>query len=357
MATPITSTMSSAGDIYTDINSLANIKNVKDPKQALGKVAAQFESLFVGMMLKSMRQANAAFAENGLFDSKDSLFYRDMHDQQLAIELSKGKGIGIASVLERQLAPKVIKKTTPKEDVTKNIKEDIDVAGALPPLNKQEHWRRVISTVSAPGVATARVKSKESEVDFKEPMLHSDWLDPYLATPVIPTEKPVEVKINLTLSSPQDFIDQLLPYARMAARELGVNPLVLIAQSAMETGWGKRMVSDAQGNSSNNFFNIKANSAWDGDAVEVSTLEYSKGIPRREVAQFRQYSSVAESFQDYVKLLQNSPRYQAAVETAQDAKEFLRELHGAGYATDPLYSQKIISLFEMIADGRYRNEK
>ncbi|HEY6529041.1 MAG TPA: flagellar assembly peptidoglycan hydrolase FlgJ [Cellvibrionaceae bacterium] len=352
------SAVSTAGDIYTDVNSVAKIKNVKDPQAALSKVSMQFESMFIGMMLKSMRQANAAFEEDGLFESKDSLFYRDMYDQQLSIELSKGRGIGIAKALERQLSP-MVQKNNPqtavkKADAISDESEEIhehDIAAA--------DWRRVVASLPprlSPHKSEQAISAGE-QVNYQEPMTHSDWLDPYLAPPPNVNQKPLDVNIKLTINSPQDFIDQLLPYARVAARQLGVNPLVLIAQAAMETGWGKRMVSDNGGNSSNNLFNIKANSAWNGDAVEVSTLEYKNGTPRKELAQFRQYSSLADSFKDYVSFLQNSPRYQSALAVANDAKQFLRELHGAGYATDPLYSQKIFSLFETIADGRYKKDE
>jgi flagellar protein FlgJ len=351
------SAVSTAGDIYTDVNSVAKIKNVKDPQAALSKVSMQFESMFIGMMLKSMRQANAAFEEDGLFESKDSLFYRDMYDQQLSIELSKGRGIGIAKALERQLSP-TVQKNNPHGAVKK-----VDAIAEGEEIHEPDiaaaDWRRVVAALPAritPHIAQQE-KSAAEQVNYQEPMTHSDWLDPYLAPPPNVDEKPLNVNIKLTINTPQDFIDQLLPYAKVAARQLGVNPLVLIAQAAMETGWGKRMVSDGGGNSSNNLFNIKANSAWNGEAVEVSTLEYKNGTPRKELAQFRQYSSIADSFKDYVSFLQNSPRYQSALAVANDAKQFLRELHGAGYATDPLYSQKIFSLFETIADGRYKKDE
>jgi peptidoglycan hydrolase FlgJ len=358
MATSISpGAAATAGDIYTDVNSLAKIKNVKDPKQALEKVAMQFESMFVGMMLKSMRQANAAFEEGGLFESKDSLFYRDMYDQQLSIELSKGRGMGIAKTLERQLSPQISKKTlhSPEEkheNTPESTSDDLNKVEGVNRLENSKHWRRVVASINPP-----LKPSVSKPAEDVEPLTHTDWLDPYWLPPPEAAEKPIDVDVKLNISSPQDFIDQLLPYAKVAARQLGVNPLVLIAQAAMETGWGKRMVSDGAGNSSNNLFNIKANSAWGGNSVEVSTLEYSNGTPRKELAQFRQYTSVADSFKDYVNLLQNSPRYQAALNAANDAKQFLHELHGAGYATDPLYSQKIISLFETIADGRYKNDK
>jgi peptidoglycan hydrolase FlgJ len=201
-------------------------------------------------MLKSMRQANAAFEEGGLFESKDSLFYRDMYDQQLSIEMSKGRGIGIAKALERQLAGTI--KPTHSSDGIENSQPAADnSAGEIKQPNVD--WRRVVAS-PVPHPLTASAKATR----YEEPLTQSDWLDPYLNMPQPQDENPVDVNIQLNISSPQDFIDQLLPYAKVAARSLGVNPLALIAQAAMETGWGKRMVSDSSGNSSNSSQRIGA---------------------------------------------------------------------------------------------------
>ena len=124
----------------------------------------------------------------------------------------------------------------------------------------------------------------------------------------------------------------------------------------METGWGKRMVSDNAGNSSNNLFNIKANSAWNGDAIEVSTLEYKNGTPRKELAQFRQYSSVADSFNDYVNLLQNSPVTNRLSRLPMMLSSFTRTTW-RGICYRPAIQSKIFSLFQTIADGRYKNDE
>ncbi|HMW48523.1 MAG TPA: rod-binding protein, partial [Cellvibrionaceae bacterium] len=223
MATPnLPGAATSAGDIYTDVNSLAKIKNVKDPKAALSKVATQFESMFIGMMLKSMRQANAAFEQDGLFESKDSLFYRDMYDQQLSIELAKGRGMGIAKALERQLSPMVSKAALPHS--ASAVAQDPNHLSASTSNEQTDNnderrnleWRRVIAT-SAPALI-ARNSSEAGEIEkntptYVEPLTHSDWLDPYLTPPVGAVQKPIDVNIKLTLNSPQDFIDQLLPYA------------------------------------------------------------------------------------------------------------------------------------------------
>jgi flagellar protein FlgJ len=145
-------------------------------------------------------------------------------------------------------------------------------------------------------------------------------------------------------NTPRDFVRQLWPHAQQAADELGVDPGILIAQAALETGWGKAVSRDAQGKSSHNLFNIKADSRWDGPAVTVNTLEYKDGMAKREVARFRAYDSYAESFNDYVDFLKSNNRYQNALGSA-NTNEFVKELHAAGYATDPRYADKVLDIF------------
>ena len=142
----------------------------------------------------------------------------------------------------------------------------------------------------------------------------------------------------------KDFIQTVFPHAQNAANELGVAPELLIAQAALETGWGSRIIKNANGESSNNLFGIKADRSWSGDRATVSTLEYRDGIARSEQAAFRSYSSFSESLDDYVNFLRDNPRYQQALSHASDSQHFLHELSRAGYATDPAYADKISAI-------------
>ena len=90
----------------TDLNRLHQLKVGKnrDSEANVHKVAQEFESLFLNEMMKAMRSANAVFAEGNFMNSNESKTYQDMHDQQLAITMSKQNGVGLADVLERQLS-------------------------------------------------------------------------------------------------------------------------------------------------------------------------------------------------------------------------------------------------------------
>lgn len=152
---------------------------------------------------------------------------------------------------------------------------------------------------------------------------------------------PAPVATGPTIGTPEEFVRVLGPHAGEAAARLGIEPEVLLAQAALETGWGRRMITRPDGSPSYNLFGIKADGRWDGDRVSAMTLEYEDGIASRRNESFRAYASYAESFADYVNFLQSGPRYQDALAHGGDRQRFIDGLHRAGYATDPEYANKI----------------
>ncbi len=272
----------------------------------LRQVAGQFESLFLNMMLKSMRQASLA---EGMFDSSQSDMYRDMSDQQLAMDLSSRGGLGLQDIIIRQLGGSVGDKPT--------------VAAAVQSYS--------IDTVTIrPKLATTVLVAMDKEIT----QMAATTMTPKDISSIAP-----QTEINF--DSPASFVQQLWPMAQQAADKLGVSPTVILAQAALETGWGKYVIKDAAGQSSHNLFNIKADSRWQGDFVTKSTLEYRDGVAAKEQAKFRSYHSYQQSFNDYVNFLQTQPRYQQALQQVHDPDKFIEALHNAGYATDPAYADKI----------------
>ncbi len=142
-------------------------------------------------------------------------------------------------------------------------------------------------------------------------------------------------------ASPGEFIREVLPHARRAAAELGVHPMALVAQAALETGWGGRLPRRADGEPSHNLFGIKAGEGWRGERAVARTLEYQDGVAVQRREPFRAYDSVAQSFADYVRLIRESPRYAEARGAGEDPARYAAALQAAGYATDPAYADKI----------------
>ena len=282
--------------LYNDFGMLAGLRaEARQPTESsMREVASQFEALFVQMMMKSMRDATP---KGGLFDSSQLENYEQMYDQQLAMELSSQGGIGLADVIMQQFESAAV----------------ANDAVAITDFNALPNFR----VPSAPAY-----------------------------TPAVEDETAV---LDWDASSPERFVESLRAPAKAAAEALGVDADVLIAQAALETGWGQHVIASS-GRLSNNLFNIKASADWEGDVARTQTLEYRDGVAVRESAVFRAYPSAQASFADYVDFIKSSPRYSDAVNAAPNGEHYLRELQDAGYATDPKYADKVIAVRERLAN-------
>ncbi|MEL7309135.1 MAG: flagellar assembly peptidoglycan hydrolase FlgJ, partial [Pseudomonadota bacterium] len=146
----------------------------------------------------------------------------------------------------------------------------------------------------------------------------------------------------------ESFISSIWEHAKNAAQKIGLNPAVMVAQAALETGWGKHIISKADGTSSNNLFNIKSDRSWQGDKASKVTLEFEQGVPVKKQASFRSYQSIKDSVNDFVDFLNENPRYQEALNNTAEPAAFLDSLQKAGYATDPNYADKIKQVLKRV---------
>jgi peptidoglycan hydrolase FlgJ len=321
---------------YTDFNDLANLKNQarKASPEALKEAAGQFEAIFISNVLKGMREAKLA---DGITDSDQSKFYNDLYDKQLAVHLSGKPGVGLADLIVKQLG-----KDQPDKDQPDNEKLGIEDY-----LNRSAGTRKNISSYSRAVTkqASGKVDSPiDTDTDGSQMIINAYIHD---SSPIDETtDIPLKNGYALPIQSAEDFVRQLHPYAEKAAKELGVDPKVILAQAALETGWGRSLIKNSNGSNSFNLFNIKANKAWHGKQAQVSTLEFEQGIAKKVNAGFRSYTSFQESFQDYVDFIKSNPRYGDALKQADNGARYLQELQRAGYATDPNYANKIMSIYQ-----------
>ena len=284
---PLTNVMPSLGSApadtssattYTDINGLAALKKDPSSPQAINAVAQQVEALFLQMMLKSMRDAGSSNNP----DSNEMGMYQDMFDKQVALTISQHQDLGIGAMLKRQLSGS--KPATP--------------AGAAAPKSAQPP--------AAAGAQTSAAASAPAAAQ-----------------------------------SPGEFVNQVMPTIRRAASALGLNPLGLLAQAALETGWGQRMPRTADGSPSFNMFGIKAGDSWTGARATADTVEFSNGVATPRRTAFRAYGSIEDSVNDFASLLRNSPRYRDAVAAGNDTQAYVEGIGKSGYATDPEYASKL----------------
>lgn len=282
----------------TDISRFTGMRAAakQDPDAAFSTVAKEFEALFIQMMLKAAREASP---EGGLFDSRELKFYREMMDSQVALSMADQGGLGFEKILRAQLS------TGPADASERALQ--------LP-------QRRPFASEQSAPLWNASIASKALSA------VHGNSANTKTA-----------------------FVQQLMPAAERAATKLGVDAKTLIAQAALETGWGKHTISRADGSDSHNLFGIKANHGWTGDVVRVQTTEFVDGRPISIKAKFRAYRDDAAAFDDYVQFLQANQRYSNALENSADPRKFTAALAQAGYATDPRYAQKILSIRDQIA--------
>jgi flagellar protein FlgJ len=141
------------------------------------------------------------------------------------------------------------------------------------------------------------------------------------------------------------FINMALPIARNVKKKWGVPVAVTIAQSAQETGWGRTVVDNA-------YFGIKGRSP-DGSSTDFATTEVVGGKVIHIKAQFRAYTSYADSADDYGRFLSENPRYKEAFANKNDPYRFVQAIAKAGYATDPDYARALMSIIRVHALDKY----
>lgn len=343
---------------FLDLGGLDSLRSraQKDETSALKEVAQQFEGIFVQMLMQSMRDANAVFESDSPMNSQYTKFYEQMHDQQMSLNLSGEGMLGLADLMVQQLDPANSPMTPAsvlRGDINGGSKAaalTMDTAAVMQMPSRSSLVNQQVAATDALDVAsTPSASIQPAGTNQAQPLFsakQADTLDSVLAGKVLPSAAADKSQANFT--SQQEFVSRLYPYAEKAAKALGTTPEVLIAQSALETGWGQKMVKGQQGQQSNNLFNIKADSRWQGEHAAVNTLEYEQGIAVKQRANFRVYEDIGQSFNDFVSFVGDGERYQQALKQAANPHNFIRSLQDAGYATDPKYADKVIQVMQTI---------
>lgn len=332
---------------YTDLNAMAQMKSGSkaNSPENLRRVAGQFESLFLNVMVKSMRNANEVFAEGNPLNTPQTRFYQDMYDSQLAVHLAEEKGLGIADAMLRQLAPEQPPSANIAAPATADERLDQSALLARRRLAIRVGGSTELRQTAPSANQTMMPPKAQTESSSWEPLRALQARSSTGATAAALGEK-------ARFDSPQEFTAAMLPMAEKAAARLGVDPHYLVAQAALETGWGKSIIRDSNGSSSHNLFGIKTHNRWEGDSASVMTHEYRGGVKQMERASFRSYASYEQSFNDYVDFLQSNGRYQKALSQAGNADAFFQELQQAGYATDPRYASKVSQIAHKLLHAR-----
>jgi len=334
-----------------DPNALADLKRLSrddNSPAALRATAKQFEALFLQMVLKSMRDA---VPSAGMLDTDQTRLFQSLQDQQMSTNLAQGRGVGLADVIYRQLGGDA----TDKRPAAEAAAPAPGGAPAAPPRAVISAARpRDAAIFAADGspstaeLAAAASAALDAAYERRFPAAtrgRPGTTADALSRPPTAAAADAAPTRRAAAARPQEFVDRVWAQADEASRTTGIPARFMVAQAALETGWGRAELRHADGRPSYNLFNIKAGANWKGPVVEVPVTEYANGRKHTEIARFRAYGSYEEAFRDYANLLQNSPRY-AAVLGQTDAKGFARSLQQAGYATDPMYADKLARIID-----------
>jgi flagellar protein FlgJ len=282
-------------------------KVAASPQQGVKMAAKQFDASFITMMLKSMRDATP---QDGPLDSRDGAQFTSMMDEQMAQQMSS-KGIGVADAMLKQLMNNAGMQSGGAGGSSGNT-------AALDALAKAYSNSQANGSL-ANGVGYSRNSA---------------------LTPPLRGDGTTHVDA---------FVDKLASSAQAASESTGVPARFIIGQAALESGWGKREIMKANGETSHNVFGIKATKDWTGKTVSTVTTEYRNGQPQRVVEKFRAYDSYNEAMADYAQLLKNNPRYAQVLNGSHDAAGFAVGMQRAGYATDPHYAKKLMSIMSRMS--------
>ena len=280
-------------------------KAAASPQQGVQMAAKQFDATFITMMLKSMRDATP---QDGPLDSRDGAQFTSMMDEQMAQQMSN-KGIGVADAMLKQLMNNSGMQTGEAGEGN---------SAALNALAKAYGNAQANGSLAS-GVGYSRNSALT-------PPLRGDGT-----------------------TNVDAFVDKLAASAQAASETTGVPARFIIGQAALESGWGKREILKANGETSHNVFGIKATKDWTGKTVSTVTTEYRNGRPERVVEKFRSYDSYDEAMADYAQMLKGNPRYAQVLNGSHDAAGFAVGMQRAGYATDPHYAKKLMSIMSRMS--------
>jgi flagellar protein FlgJ len=281
------------GKLALDARDLSGLKQSAKAgtPEALKGAATQFEAMFINMMMKSMRDATP---QDGMLDNQQTRMFTSMLDQQMSQNLAR-RGMGLADVLVRQLSAQNIN--------AQALALGGEQGAAMPAAMDAAAMMKTPGAIAAPAATGSGGGHQAPHV--------------------------------------RSFREKLASHAAEAEKVTGVPAKFMLGQAALETGWGKRVIRNADGGTSHNLFGIKAGPGWKGKVATAVTTEYVNGRPHQRVEKFRSYDSYADAFKDYAGMLKSNPRYEKVLAHGGDASSFAHGLQRAGYATDPLYAAKL----------------
>lgn len=328
--------------LVQDINGLNKLRqmsnsSIEDKKNALVTAAQQFESILNQFWVKAMRESNDSICSDSPLKSNSSSMFESMLDEQMITGMAKANtqtGSSLTNMIVKQFAK------TMGDDGEKILKM-MNLSSQSQPMTIDQYLQgskgvdvstktSSINSINSIPKHTGSDFSNEREIQKPQLVINKKQsINKFIDV------KETSIDEKLSFTSPKDFVKKVLPIAQRVAMKFNMNPLVLVAQAALETGWGKSVGSD------NNFFGIKNSKGWNGESTLKASDEYINGKKVSQVSSFRSYENISKSFEDYARLISTNDRYSKAYSKNSDPVQYFEEIQKAGYATDPNYAYKL----------------
>ncbi|WP_456267391.1 flagellar assembly peptidoglycan hydrolase FlgJ [Kushneria sp. AK178] len=325
--------MDSRGSLALDVQGLSKLKySARDnPQESLKETSQQFEALFLQKMLKSMRDA---MPKSDLLRSDSMDTYTQMLDQQWAQDLSE-QGIGLSDMMVKQLSKGGSAQPdspSPNSSLETLRSQSRNIASAMAvPLSDEQMKRN--AEIEAGSRASRPAEQQRGPL-----------IEGYASLDKGLQGRDEHQKVMADVAPHvSSFVSKMGSAARAVSDRTGIPHQLILAQAALETGWGAKEIRTGDGQASHNLFNIKATGGWQGERASVMTTEFEAGTARKERAAFRVYDSYEAAFSDYARLLTDNPRYQPVLD-AQTPEAAAHALQECGYATDPRYGEKLVAI-------------
>lgn len=325
-----------------DVNGLSSISRAERQHAGSGlkPVTQQFEAVFLNMMLKTMR---ASVPDSGLYNSDAMKTMGQMRDMQLAQAMSSSRGIGIADMLQQQLGGRAAASGAAVDSASMAALAGIPIGQprALNDIVAEAQAQRQYGVHEAPSehvvaghMAQTTSTHHESATDSPS-SIASLW-------------EAAREKLKVAPHVAR-FLARVGDTARRISAESGIPVRLIVAQAALETGWGRHDVKHEDGRAGHNLFGIKAVGRYADASRSTTTTEYENGLPSQRQERFRAYSSDEHAMRDYARMLTSHPRYNGiAGSTAHEGAALLQQ---RGYATDPHYAEKLRSIIDLLPES------
>ena len=322
-------------------NDLAGLKKVAtDNPAAMRKVAQQFGAL---LMQNLMRQSDGTALP--MVSGAGSDVVNQMFAGTISRATMSNDKTGLTDLLVRSLQKKQQQANGDSSDAAPAAPSTTAPSGNSFPLGP--YWqnngvRPLAAAVAQGGISpgTGAALALMAHINPKLATAFGAGTSPGNAGNTSNTSfqsKPGHVSGGASADEVAAFTQKLMPLLQKAGQQLGVSPKILLAQAAIETGWGRSVVG-------NNLFGIKAGSSWTGQKVDAATHEYQNGELVSITDSFRAYPNAAASVDDFASLVANNPRYRAALGAGDNVVAYAQGLLAGGWATDINYVQKLRSV-------------